>query len=202
MRSLGLRLLVTLALLFVLALLFAVSLAAAVESHPKGAPSRAPQASETAEPPAAAAASNRTTASAPSAQSPLTGTPDSTSFLGAGSKLLVASLALAGLLYLAMRVVRRLPISRFLPSAEGPIRLVARTHLGSRESLCLLEVGTTRLLVGISAQGMETLHVWPERAAGSDASLGAAPAASRSTFDIRVPGQLRALQARVPGARR
>lgn len=182
MRALGLRLLVTFVLLFAIALLFAVSMAGAADTRPAAPSSTASVASRSASP----------------AEPPLTGAPDSTSVLGAGAKLLVASLALAGLLYLAMRAARRLPISRFLPSTEGPIRLVARTHLGSRESLCLLEVGSTRLLVGISAQGMETLHVWPEGVTGTAVSA-TAPTAVRS---FETPGQLRALQARLPGAGR
>ncbi len=188
MRSLGLRLLVTFVVLSVLALLFAASLAVAGESR------RAPA------PPALTAPAPTNPAPAAATPQPLTGTPDSTSFLGAGSKLLVASLALAGLLYVAMRVVRRLPISRFLPSADGPIRLIARTHLGSRESLCLIEVASTRLLVGMSAQGMETLHVWPEAGASETHRTSSSP--SRSAFETRVPGQLRALQGRVAGGSR
>lgn len=182
MRALGLRLLVTFVLLFALALLFAVSMAGAADSRPAASSSPAPAASRSAAP----------------AEPPLTGSGDSTSFLGAGAKLLVASLALAGLLYLALRAARRLPISRFLPSADGPIRLVARTHLGSRESLCLIEVGSTRLLVGISAQGMETLHVWPDGGTGGAAAAGG-PTPARG---LEMPGQLRALQGRVPGAGR
>jgi flagellar biogenesis protein FliO len=114
------------------------------------------------------------------------------SFLSTGGTLLFGSLVLVGLLYAATRVMRRLPIGRFLPSADGPIRVTARTHLGARESLCLIDVGPTTLLVAITGQSLQTLHVWPD---------GVNAAARPVAAPVAVPGQLRELAARLSGTR-
>jgi flagellar biogenesis protein FliO len=114
-------------------------------------------------------------------------------FLNTGGTLLFGSLLLVGLLYAATRAMRRLPIGRFLPTAEGPIRVVARTSLGARESLCLINVGPTTLLVAITTQSIQTLHVWPDGITA--ATRPVAPGT------VSVPGQLRELAARLSGAR-
>jgi flagellar biogenesis protein FliO len=119
------------------------------------------------------------------------------SFTSAGGTLLLGSLLLVGLLYAAARLMRRMPIARFLPSADGPIRIASRTHLGARESLCLVDVGTTTLLLAVTGQSIQTLHVWPD-------GVRTAPASSQFTgpgASPPVPGQLRALAARLSGGR-
>src|SRR5262245_8390532 len=119
------------------------------------------------------------------------------SFTSAGGTLLLGSLLLVGLLYAAARLLRRMPIARFLPSADGPIRIAARTHLGARESLCLVDVGTTTLLLAVTGPSIRTLHVWPDGVRTAPVpSQFAGPGASPS-----VPGQLRALAARLSGGR-
>ena len=80
--------------------------------------------------PSAAASATSAPPAAPAAPAPVT-TPAATSapsFLSAGGTLLLGSLVLVGLLYGASRLMRRLPIGRLLPSAEGPIRVTARTR--------------------------------------------------------------------------
>ena len=119
------------------------------------------------------------------------------SLTSAGGTLLLGSLLLVGLLYAAARVMRRMPIARFLPSADGPIRIASRTHLGARESLCLVDVGTTTLLLAVTGQSIQTLHVWPD-------GVRTAPASPQFTgpgASPPVPGQLRALAARLSGGR-
>jgi len=118
------------------------------------------------------------------------------SFLTAGGTLLLGSLVLVALLYGASRLMRRLPIGRFLPGAEGPIRLVARTHLGTRESLCLIEIGSTTLLVAVTQQSVQTLHVWPD-----GVTSATAPPATPGPERPSPPGQLRALASRLSGSR-
>jgi len=104
---------------------------------------------------------------------------------------------LVALLYAASRLVRRMPIARFLPSAEGPIRIASRTHLGTRESLCLVDVGTTTLLLAVTGQSIQTLHVWPDGVRPAPATTFAGPGLSAPS----VPGQLRELAARLTGSR-
>lgn len=148
-------------------------------------------------PPAPAPAPPPAPVVAPAAPAPSDG------FLGAGGKLLIGSLVLTALLFGATRVVRKLPIARFLPSAtEGAIRITARVHLGARESLCLVEVQGTSLLVAITGQTMQTLHVWPDAAPAPRTAAAAGLRAEASSFTPRppapaapvVPGQLRNLQ--------
>ena len=117
------------------------------------------------------------------------------SFLSAGGTLLLGSLVLVGLLYGASRLMRRLPIGRLLPSADGPIRVIARTHLGTRESLCLIEVGPSTLLVAITQQSIQTLHVWPDGVRAAAPTPPGSPGSPRPS----APGQLRSLAARLSG---
>jgi flagellar biogenesis protein FliO len=91
-----------------------------------------------------------------------------------------------------------MPIARFLPSAEGPIRIASRTHLGARESLCLVDVGTTTLLLAVTGQSIQTLHVWPD---GVRTTSAPAPFAGPGVAAPSVPGQLRELAARLTGSR-
>lgn len=120
--------------------------------------------------------------------------PASSSFVQPELRLLLGAAVLGLLLWGATRLVRRLPIARLLPSGQGPIRVVARTHLGAKESLCLIHVGSTSILLAITATAIHTVHVWPDAApAGVPAPPGEAPA---------VPGQLRNLQSWLAVARR
>src|SRR5687768_10089604 len=91
---------------------------------------------------------------APAAPAPIA-TP---SLIGAGNRLLVGSLILAALLFVASRLVRRMPLGRLLPRSDGPIRMVSRTHLGPKASLCLIEVESTTLLVAIAGEHISALH--------------------------------------------
>jgi flagellar biogenesis protein FliO len=156
--------------------------AAAVETE--AAPAAVPPAPTASSPAPAAAPGSPASAPAPS-------------FMSAGGTLLLGSLVLVGLLYGAARLMRRMPFARFLPSADGPIRIAARTHLGARESLCLVDVGPTTLLVAVTAQSIQALHVWP------DGVRTAPPPGQFAGSGLRpsVPGQLRGLAARLSGGR-
>ena len=119
-------------------------------------------------------------------------------------RLLAGALIVAVLLWGAARLVRRLPMGRLLPGAEGPIRVVSRTYLGARDSLCLIEVGPTTLLVAITATAVTTLHVWPDGVGGragarDQAQPGTGPA--RETMNV-FPGQLEGLRTWLSTARR
>jgi flagellar biogenesis protein FliO len=111
---------------------------------------------------------------------------------------------MAALLWAGARLVKRLPVGRLLPRADGPIRVVARTHLGAKERLCLIEVGSTSILLALTPTQIQTLHVWPQGTPGvlvPDASSGLAP--ERSSLDgVDVPGQLRDLRLRMTAPRR
>jgi len=158
---------------------------------------------------------NRGTAAGPTAGAGSTGAdpraeparstpaPALPSFMRVEVKLLVGSLVLAGLLWGATRLLRRWPLTGFLASTPGPIRVVARAHLGAKESLCLINVGATSILLAVTAHTIRTLHVWPEGVGASPS--GQEPLASGVRLPgagPAVPGQLRNLHSWLPGARR
>ena len=57
-------------------------------------------------------------------------------------------------------LLKRLPGSGFRP-AEG-MKLVASLNVGARERLVVVEVNGQQLLLGVTAGGINTLHVLPE----------------------------------------
>jgi len=151
-------------------------------------------------------------AAAPATAAPTTGAPDAAappaaapapiatpSLIGAGNRLLIGSLVLAALLLIASRLVRRMPFGRLLPRSEGPIKMLSRTHLGPKASLCLVEVESTTILLAITGEQISALHSWPTGAAA--AVPGSAAPGPRATGERDVPGQLRALSARLGGPR-
>ena len=113
-------------------------------------------------------------------------------------RLGLACLAVVALLYGGSRLLRRLPLARFLPSGDGQIRIEGRTLLGPKEYLCLVRVGSRAILIGVTAGGIVPLHAWP------DAELPAERGGRREVAELErgaeLPVQLRALQARL-GAR-
>jgi flagellar biogenesis protein FliO len=119
------------------------------------------------------------------------------------AKLLLGSLVLVVLLWAAARLVKRLPIGRLLPGVQGPIRVVARTHLGAKESLCLIDVGGAAILLAVTAQSIQAVHVWPHGVGtAAPPREGAGVTAARSPAEAPVlPGQLRNLQTWLRGTR-
>lgn len=126
-------------------------------------------------------------------------------------RLSLACLVVAGLLYGGSRLIRRLPIARFLRGGDGPIRIEGRTVLGSGEYLCLVRVGARTILIGVSAGRIVPLHAWPEadapvaRVPGGGArveSVGAWVGRGETNLperDTQLPAQLRSLQTRLGG---
>lgn len=138
----------------------------------------------------------------PAATPPPAPTPSSAteSFVGVGAKLLLGSLLLAGLLVLAARYAKRLPLARFLPSTDGPIKVIGRSHLGPKGSLALIQVGGTTLLVGVTQTSIQALHSWDGSvsAAGGPGGERASGKGSPTAMATAVlPGQLRGLETRI-----
>lgn len=52
-------------------------------------------------------------------------------------------------------------LRRHLLPRGGVIRVIGGLPLGSRERLLLIEVDETRLLIGVTAQQIQTLHIFP-----------------------------------------
>ena len=82
--------------------------------------------------------------------------PATPSLFGAVFALLLVLALIVGLGWL----LKRLPGSGFRP-AEG-MKLVASLNVGARERLVVVEVNGQQLLLGVTANGITTLHVLPE----------------------------------------
>ncbi len=81
----------------------------------------------------------------------------------AAPSLFGAVLALLAVLALVIGLgwlLKRLPGSGFRPS-EG-LKLVTSLNVGARERLVVVEVNGQQLLLGVTANGITTLHVLPE----------------------------------------
>ena len=135
----------------------------------------------------------------PTAQGALASPAPAESLAGVGLKLLLGSLVLAALLYAASRWLKRLPLGRFLPGTDGPIKVIGRTHLGPKASLCLVEVGSTTLLVSMTGTTIQTLHVWPDGATATPGTDRQGFKSSTTTAAAPAAGQLRQLESRLTG---
>lgn len=56
---------------------------------------------------------------------------------------------------------------------DGTIRILSRTYLGPKESLCLVQVGTDILLLGQTGSGITLLHTLPSNASAVSSDRGA-----------------------------
>ncbi|MFQ5828965.1 MAG: FliO/MopB family protein [Candidatus Methylomirabilia bacterium] len=113
-------------------------------------------------------------------------------------RLGVACLVVAGLLYGGSRLIRRLPLARYLPGGDGSIQIEGRTILGPSQSLCLVRAGPWTVLIGVTSGRIVPLHAWAQTEA---------PASSQRPREIdkgerSFPSQLRLLQDRLGGGRR
>ena len=70
--------------------------------------------------------------------------------------LLGLLLVLAIIILLAWLIKRT---NRFQTTANGEIRIIAGLALGPRERAVLLQVGEQQILVGVTAQQVQTLHI-------------------------------------------
>lgn len=82
--------------------------------------------------------------------------PTTPSLFGAVFALLLVLALIVGMGWL----LKRLPGSGFRPS-EG-LKLVTSLNVGARERLVVVEVNGQQLLLGVTANGITTLHVLPE----------------------------------------
>jgi len=90
-----------------------------------------------------------------SGQSQSSGSPASTTQLA----ITVAGLlAVIGMIFVAAWIVRRLSGGQF-GQGSGVIKILATQPIGTKERICLIDVGGQQVLVGITAQSMQTLMV-------------------------------------------
>jgi flagellar biogenesis protein FliO len=183
-----------------LALLAAPALA---EPPPPSRPGSTPEP----EPPAAvvapaAPAPAPTPAPAPVAAAPAGArSPGFDPLAAGGLRLLLGSLGVVALVLIGSRLLRRLPVARLLGGAEGPIRIAATAPLGAKARLCLLEVAGTTMLIAVSPQGVQPVHVWPQGAAVPAGPRSVPSPEPRGPEAAALPGQLEGLATRLRGVR-
>lgn len=85
--------------------------------------------------------------------------PQSVSTLLSGK--FFTQLALGLLLVLALAVGLSWMLRRYALPRDGVIRVIGGLPLGTRERLLLIEVDEVRLLIGVTAQHMQTLYTFP-----------------------------------------
>ncbi len=73
---------------------------------------------------------------------------------------LLAQLTLGLIVVLALAVGLSWLLRRYALPRDGLIRVVGGLPLGTRERLLLIEVDEVRLLIGVTAQHIQTLHVF------------------------------------------
>lgn len=73
----------------------------------------------------------------------------------------LAQLTLGLLLVLALAVGLSWILRRYALPRDGVIRVIGGLPLGTRERLLLIEVDEVRLLIGVTAQRIQTLHTFP-----------------------------------------
>lgn len=73
---------------------------------------------------------------------------------------LLAQLTLGLVVVLALAVGLSWLLRRYALPRDGLIRVIGGLPLGTRERLLLIEVDEVRLLIGVTAQHIQTLHVF------------------------------------------
>lgn len=102
---------------------------------------------------------------------------DSVAAVAPGGGML-AQLTLGLVVVLALAVGLSWLLRRYALPRDGLIRVVGGLPLGSRERLLLVEVDKTRLLLGVTATQIQTLHVF---------APGTAPPAGAPAFCLDEP---------------
>jgi flagellar protein FliO/FliZ len=69
--------------------------------------------------------------------------------------------------------------NRFHTSANGQLKIIAGLALGARERIVLVQVGEQQLLVGITSQQIQTLHVLDQPIDSEEATPISAPFAEK-----------------------
>lgn len=87
--------------------------------------------------------------------------------LGAGAlfETLLGLMLVLGLIVFLAWLLRR--TGRFQMTANGEMKIIASMALGPRERAVLLQVGEQQLLVGVTAQQINTLHILEKNVASN-----------------------------------
>lgn len=109
---------------------------------------------------------------------------------GVTSQVFTALGTVLGLLALGVYLYKRLAI-RGLPGArrDGTIQILARTYLGPKESLCLVQVGKDVLLLGQTASGITLLHTLPSSVSAASSGIDDATIGPSARTEDRVPSE-------------
>ncbi|GAB3285989.1 flagellar biosynthetic protein FliO [Parahaliea aestuarii] len=104
--------------------------------------------------------------------------------LAALGKTAVALAVVLALIYGASALLRR--IGGVRTAANGNLQVVSSVAVGQRERVVLVDVGDTRLVLGVASGQVNTLHSMPAPASDSVPAT-----AGNSSFASRLAGALR-----------
>lgn len=98
--------------------------------------------------------------------------------VGMTSQIFTALGTVLGVLALGVHLYKRVALRGSRGAGrEGTVRVLSRTYLGPKESLCLVRVGTDVLLLGQTGSGITLLHTMPSTVPADAAGEGADDAA-------------------------
>jgi flagellar protein FliO/FliZ len=86
-------------------------------------------------------------------------------------------LIVIGFIVLLAWLIRR--TNQLQTSANGKLKIIAGLPLGTRERIVLVEVGKEQILVGVTAQQIQTLHVLKEPINSDDATAATSQFATK-----------------------
>jgi len=112
--------------------------------------------------------------------------------VGVTSQIFTALGIVLGVLALGVFLYKRVALRGLRGSGhDGTIRILNRTYLGPKESLCLVQVGTDILLLGQTGSGITLLHTLPSSvsAAQSDSDTDAASTGEIGGTEHRAPSR-------------
>jgi flagellar biogenesis protein FliO len=114
-----------------------------------------------------------------------------------GTRMVLSLAAVLLILGLGVKAVRRWPGLVGREASAGPLELLGRLPLTTKEALCLVRAGGALLVVGVSPSGVTLLHRLDGEAEVVGRAAGVGSAARGTTSAPVSPFRLRELAARV-----
>ena len=114
-----------------------------------------------------------------------------------GTRMVLSLAAVLLILGVGVKAVRRWPGLVGREASAGPLELLGRLPLTTKEALCLVRAGGALLVVGVSPSGVTLLHRLEGESEVVGRAAGAGSAARGTTSGPVSPFRLRELAARV-----
>ncbi len=119
------------------------------------------------------------------------------SLLWDGARMVLSLAAVLLLLGLGVKALRRWPALTGRAVTSGPLEVLARLPLGTKEAVCLIRAGNEVLALGISAAGVNLLYRLDAAALGGQPTMAGARNLPGPGSGMQPIGRLRELAARL-----